>query len=97
MEIVSAANRWAARNTTRALVRAAVIALCATAVSGCSHVKRTYLADGQPGYYIRCGGAGWADCLIRAGRLCGSLGYTTTYTDELDRQMLVACNRGTPH
>ena len=73
----------------RACVRAAVIALCATAVSGCAHIERTYLADGQPGYLIKCGS--WAKCLVKAGRLCKARGFTTTYTDELDREMLVSC------
>jgi hypothetical protein len=73
---------------------AALIALCSTLVTGCAHIKRTYLADGQPGYFVRCGT--WSNCLVKAGRLCGTRGFTPTYTDELDREMLLACKSPPP-
>lgn len=93
MEVAKMAERRIFYNTRHALIGAAFVVSYAMSVSGCHHIQRTYLADGQPGYFIRCGGmsGNWADCLVRAGRLCGPRGYTTTYTDELDRELLVAC------
>ncbi len=63
------------------------------ALAGCSHSRLTYLADGKTGYAIRCDGmmTDWSACLVRAGRMCRKNGYLVSYSDEINRELLVEC------
>jgi hypothetical protein len=63
---------------------------------GCTSVRATYLADGQKGYMISCGGPmkRWSSCVTRAGLVCGPRGYTIRYSDEIERELVVACTAG---
>jgi hypothetical protein len=70
-----------------------LVFLILTTIGGCVHSKPTYLADGKPGYAINCDSftTSWASCLIRAGKLCRNDGYSVTYADEVNRELLVEC------
>jgi hypothetical protein len=73
--------------------------LALAALCGCVHSKSTYLADGKAGYAIRCDSftTNWASCLIRAGKLCRNAGYSVSYADEVNRELLVECRSGVMH
>jgi hypothetical protein len=62
-------------------------------LAGCVHAKATYLADGNKGYAIKCNGmmGDWTGCLVRAGRMCGKNGYLVSYSDEINRNLIVEC------
>jgi hypothetical protein len=70
-----------------------LLAVAAVSLAGCSSNRVTYLPDGRKGYAISCGHfyQDWSSCAIRAGRLCRAKGYTVSYSDEVDRQMIVGC------
>lgn len=57
--------------------RPAVLLALLVLVGGCATARDVYLADGSKGYNINCGGAlmNFANCLEKAGELCGSRGY----------------------
>lgn len=63
------------------------------AVAGCTHSKMTYLPDGRAGYAISCSRfyQSWSSCVTKAGRLCRTKGYTVSYSDEVNGQMIVGC------
>ena len=65
-------------------------------VEACTSVRATYLADGQKGYMITCSGPmkRWSSCVTRAGLVCGPRGYTVRYSDEIERELVVACTAG---
>lgn len=65
----------------------------AGSLAGCSSNRVTFLPDGRKGYAISFGHfyQDWSSCTIRAGRLCRAKGYTVSYSDEVDRQMIVGC------
>jgi len=67
-----------------------------TALGGCVHSKATYLANGRPGYAIKCGSftTSWTACLVRAGKMCHKSGYLVSYSDEVNRELLVECKSG---
>src|SRR5579859_5907238 len=76
---------WAAR---------LICVLATVALASCSAgLRRTYLADGSPGYAISCRGFlnTWDSCLVKAGRLCGSRGYETIEGDRYDRNLVIGC------
>lgn len=64
-------------------------------VCACSSVHRTYTADGRLAYLVSCRGLmkRWSDCITRAGRRCGARGYQVRYEEELDRELLIVCER----
>jgi hypothetical protein len=70
-----------------------LVAVASASLAGCSSSRVTYLPDGRKGYAVSCGHfyQTWGSCAIRAGRLCRSKGYTVSYSDEVDRQMIVGC------
>jgi hypothetical protein len=72
--------------------RVAVV-LTALACAACHSQHATYAPDGRRGYVITCGGFlnSYANCLVKAGRACGSNGYDTLKGNEDDREMLIAC------
>jgi hypothetical protein len=74
-----------------------VIVCLALACTACQSQHATYAPDGRRGYVITCGGFlnSYANCLVKAGRACGSNGYETLKGNEDDREMLVACK--VPH
>ncbi len=65
----------------------------ALAVISCSVMRTTYTEDGRRGYALSCKGFfnSWDTCLVKAGRICGPLGYDTLRSDEYDRQLLITC------
>jgi hypothetical protein len=67
--------------------------LTVLACSACRTQHATYAPDGRRGYAITCGGFlnSYSNCLVRAGRACGSHGYDTLKGNEDDREMLIAC------
>lgn len=48
-----------------------------TLLAACATAKRTYTADGQPGYDVNCSGTAlnWGMCYEKAGDLCKKRGY----------------------
>jgi len=76
----------------RSAVYISVLALTGTLV-GCTHNKMTYLPDGRAGYAISCSRfyQNWSSCVTKAGRLCRTKGYTVSYSDEVNGQMIVGC------
>lgn len=70
-----------------------VAAILTSGVTGCSHTRMTYLPDGRAGYAISCGHfyQNWSSCVTKAGRLCRTKGYTVSYSDEVNGQMIVGC------
>jgi hypothetical protein len=72
----------------------ALIAIIVLATAACSTVHKTYVPDGRRGYVVTCNGFlnSFADCLVKAGRACGSSGYETLKGGEDDRDLLIACN-----
>jgi hypothetical protein len=76
-------------------VTVAGVVIVGGCLSSCTHSKAAYLSDGRAGYAVSCGGIGstWTDCLVRAGRLCGAQGYSVSYSDEIDRRILVECGQ----
>jgi hypothetical protein len=65
----------------------------ALTVSACSSQHATYAPDGHKGYVVTCGGMlnSYANCLVKAGRACGSRGYETLKGGEDHRQLLIEC------
>ena len=65
----------------------------AIVAGACSSRHATYAPDGRRGYVITCGGFlnSYSNCLVKAGRACGSNGYETLKGAEEDRDMLIAC------
>jgi hypothetical protein len=61
--------------------------------SACSSVHPTYAADGRRGYVITCDGYlnSYSNCLVQAGRACGSRGYDTLKGNPDDRSLMIAC------
>ncbi len=76
--------RW----VTRFLGAVAAIALVA-----CSGPRTVYQPDGSKGYAITCKGLfnSWSSCLEKAGKLCGTRGYTAIRSEEYDRELMVSC------
>ena len=76
-------------------IRSAGIAavFIAAACSACTSRHATYAPDGRRSYVITCDGFlnSYANCLVKAGRACKSLGYDVLKGSEDDRNMLVAC------
>lgn len=68
-----------------------MIALCAL-LAGCATATPIFTPDGRKGFAIDCSGGGltWAECMQKAGEICGSAGYDT-FTQNGD-QSLVATN-----
>jgi hypothetical protein len=66
---------------------------CGVGLIGCTHSRMTYLPDGRAGYAISCSRfyQNWSSCVTRAGRLCRTRGYTVSYSDEVNGQMIVGC------
>ena len=69
--------------------------LAGVTVAGCTHARPTFLPDGNRGFSLSCGSVfnSWLGCLSKAGKRCGATGYTVTYSNEVDREMLIECNR----
>jgi hypothetical protein len=69
------------------------LVLIAVACSACTSRHATYAPDGRRSYVITCSGFlnSYANCLVKAGRACKSLGYDILKGSEDDREMLVAC------
>lgn len=63
------------------------------ALAGCTIHRITYMPDGRAGYGVTCDRfyESWSDCMVKAGRLCGRRGYTTYYSDEVNRELIVGC------
>lgn len=63
-------------------------------LAGCTHMTPTHVADGRQSYLIKCKGwaNSWTSCLVKAGNVCGSRGYSVNQSDEYDRVLMVACN-----
>ena len=74
-------------------IRYALIAVAAVMLAGCTSVRSTYLSDGSRGYVVGCRHffSRWSSCVMTAGKICGSRGYTIRYGDEFDRELVVAC------
>jgi hypothetical protein len=70
-----------------------LVVVAALTIGACSSVHQTYVPDGRRGYVISCGGLlnSYANCLVKAGRACGSNGYETLKGGEDDRDLLIAC------
>jgi hypothetical protein len=79
-------------NSPRSLPRIA-LTLIALACTACTSRHATYAPDGRRSYVITCDGFlnSYANCLVKAGRACKSLGYDILKGSEDDRDMLVAC------
>jgi hypothetical protein len=71
-----------------------LMGLLSASLMGCTHSRMTYLPDGRAGYAISCSHfyQNWSSCVTKAGRLCRSRGYTVSYSDEVNGQMIVGCN-----
>lgn len=54
-----------------------ILILCFIMV-GCASSKKIYTQDGEPGFALNCSGTArsWDDCYEKAGKLCGTRGYT---------------------
>jgi hypothetical protein len=76
-----------------------LVFLSLTTLCACVHSKPTYLADGKPGYAIRCDSftTNWASCLVRAGKMCRKAGYSVSYADEVNRELLIECGSAVTH
>lgn len=74
------------------------VMLIALACSACRSEHATYVPDGRRGFVITCGGFlnSYGDCLVKAGRACGSHGYETLKGGEDEREMLIACKVPAP-
>jgi hypothetical protein len=74
------------------VARIAITALAFTAVA-CSSEHFTYAPDGRRGYVVTCEGYlnDFANCLVKAGRVCGNRGYETLSGGPDDRSLLIAC------
>lgn len=59
------------------------IFLFASILSGCATAYRTFTDDGKEGYNINCSGSGlnWGMCYEKAGKICGTKGYTVLQKD----------------
>jgi hypothetical protein len=79
----------------RGLVLGIVAMTVGASLVGCAHDRRTYLADGRPGYGVSCRHfyQDWSSCVLRAGQLCRNQGYTVAYSDEIDRELIVGCKK----
>lgn len=62
-------------------------------LSGCAYRRVTYMPDGRVGYGVTCNRIyeDWSSCMVKAGRLCGTRGYTVYYSDEVNRELIVGC------
>jgi hypothetical protein len=76
-------------------LRAAQLAVVclALACAACRSQHATYAPDGRRGYAITCRGLlnSYSNCLVKAGRACGSNGYELLKGNEDDREILIAC------
>jgi hypothetical protein len=65
----------------------------AALLAGCAHDRMTYLPDGRVGYGVSCQHfyQDWSSCVVKAGRLCRGNGYTVSYSDEVNRELIVGC------
>jgi hypothetical protein len=70
-----------------------VAVVCGGCLAACTHPRMTYLPDGRAGYAISCNRfyQNWSSCVTKAGRLCRTKGYTVSYSDEVNGQMIVGC------
>ena len=59
-------------------------------LGSCASERTTYLADGSRGYSVSCRGFlnSWDQCLVKAGRVCGSRGYNIINDSQYDRTLL---------
>jgi hypothetical protein len=75
-----------------------LIVAVAAGLASCASRPITYMPDGRAGYGVTCNRfyESWSSCLIQAGRLCGSRGYTTYYSDEVNRELIVGCKAAVP-
>ncbi len=55
-----------------------ILVIASTSLVGCATSRETYTADGEIGHSINCSGEflTWGVCFEKAGKLCGSQGYT---------------------
>jgi hypothetical protein len=74
-----------------------LVGLLSVSLMSCTHSRMTYLPDGRAGYAIACAHfyQNWSSCVTKAGRLCRSRGYTVSYSDEVNGQMIVGCKVAT--
>ena len=76
--------------------KASTIIMSIVALAGCTHADMTYLPDGRQGYAIQCNGK-WnsnADCVKKAGEMCGARGYDIIGTDHESSGFLDAFANG---
>ena len=98
MQFANHLNYMISRMFSNGLPAAASLILVTSAIGGCVHSKHAYLADGHPGYWVSCKGLthSWANCLVKAGRVCGAKGFAVGYSDEIERQLLIECRAAAP-
>ena len=79
--------------TIRSWAAAVTCVLTSTTLVSCANSRTTYLADGTQGYSVSCRGMlnTWDSCLVKAGRICGSRGYTTINESQYDRTLMFGC------
>ena len=70
----------------------AIVAVGAV-LAGCTYRRVTYMPEGRVVYGVTCNRLyeDWSSCMVKAGRLCGSRGYTVYYSDEVNRELIVGC------
>ena len=75
------------------LMKGMAISATAVLLCACLSTRKTYNQTGQKAYSISCLSPfhSWRSCLVKAGRLCGSRGYTVSASDEFDRLLVISC------
>lgn len=63
----------------------------AAALASCASRPITYMPDGRVGDGVTCNRLyqDWSSCMVKARHLCGSRGYTTYHSDEINRDLIV--------